>query len=301
MRVLCEKDIPKELWFDKTLYVPQCLCTPYEYLLKHYDMMDECLCADHQSGPIGGESKEETLMHFAHRYGVSTCRIESLALDPVHAFGAISDDLLTTFTDGHVALLDVPCGTGAVGASLLSTVAALRQAKTIPQEPLDIAITGGDYSQTALDIYSQMISELQPVLSSVGIQVNLTTQLWDGKKPDSTASLVDVLFEVSPDAEEFLIIIANFSGQAGITFPAFERSFQHIHERFHEKPCTTMWVEPIMKGADTFMGKVRRMFDSISWFSGNQEKPIQHIYDWFHPFQQRRYRCTMMIHRYERA
>lgn len=298
---MSEKDIPRQLWLRQTLHMPNCLSMAYKNLLEGRNVMDKCLSHDQGSGPIGGVTAEETVSHFACRYGVSTCRIESLALDPVRAFNEISDDLLAVLTDGHVSLLDVPCGTGAVGASLLATIATLRTERVMPQQPLDVTIVGGDCAQTALDIYEQMMSQLRPTLEGVGVSVRMITRLWDGEKPDSTAALLDTLFEASYGDEDFLVIVANFSGHASVSFPHFERSFQHIYERFYGKPCTTIWVEPIMRKAERFLDKVRKLLESIPWFAGGQDGLMQHVYYWFHPFRKSRYRCTVMIHRYERS
>ncbi len=217
------------------LFIPICLSRSYTELLQVYGMMDAAFSKEDVAGPIGGEGREATLQHFALRYGVSSCRIESLVLDPRIAFGNISDDLITSLSSGRMSILDAPCGSGAVGASLLSSIAVLRKNVVLPKLPLDIDITGGDFSETALEIYTKIIAKLEPTLNSVGIGINLKTVSWDATNPDTTASLVDTWFGNNIAYSEYLAIIANFSGEASKRFADFERSFEHIHERLYNE------------------------------------------------------------------
>lgn len=300
MPVLGRMDIPKELWFEETLFMPNCLSTSYKKLLEEYKVMEVALDTRDANGPIGGKSLEETLQHFARRFGVSTCRVESLVLDPYNAFDTVSGDLLTSLSCGRVSVLDVPCGTGAVGASLLSGIATLRARGVLPKLPLDVAITGGDLSGSALDIYTKMIAELKPTLGTVGINVDLTITEWDAAMPETTARLIDTWFSKSTGTGEYLAIVANFSGEASKRYKEFESSFQHIPARLYDKKCTIVWVEPMMSGAVTFLEKIHQNFQKLIFWRSIPEKPLGYKYNWYHPFQKAKLPCFVLVQRYER-
>lgn len=298
MPVLAESDIPEELWAQEMLFMPACLSTLYVKLLQDYGIMNLALSSKFVSGPIGGKNRKETLQHFSLRYGVSVCRVESLLLDPHIAFRSVSKDLVTSLSSGRISILDTPCGTGAVGASLLSTIAVLRKNGVLPKLPLDIHITGGDFSDLGREIYEKIITKLEPSLNSVGVSINFKTVPWDGTNPDTTALLVDTWFDNSTEAAEYLAIVANFSGEAGKRFIEFQRSFQHIHERLYNKKCTMIWVEPEMRGAKTFFEKIKLLFALRKRF---QENPLAHTYYWHHPLQKCRFPCTVLVYQYERS
>jgi len=297
--VINQEDIPQDLWKNETLHMPICLIEAYRKQLQKYGVMNDVLDTKNMGGPIGGSSHQDTLQHFTYRYGVSACRVQSLALDPYHAFDSIPDDLLTTLSAGRVSILDMPCGTGAAGASLLSTIAILRDKNKLPREPLDVMITGGDCSPTGRVIYKKIIDNLKPYLATVGINIWLATVDWDGTNPDSTAALVDAwLNSNSPGCTEFLTVIANFSGAAGNHFADFERSFLHIHERLHDKTCTIIWVEPKMRSADTLLKRVRSLFN---FRSGTPNSQFTHLYSFYHPFQLRSWNCSVSVCKYNRG
>lgn len=301
IRMLSKDQIPKELWNQRMLQIPQCLINAYRKKLLELDLIDAALSEEPVSRLIGGSGPEETLQHFAGRYGVSVCRVESLVIDPENAFLKIPEDLLTIFFDGRISILDAPCGTGAAGASILTTIAALRKARVIPKEPLTVLITGGDLSQTALDIYDEMIEDLKPPLGSVGITVHFSPLLWDAARPEETAELVDRWFLNSKNAEEYLAVVANFSGFAGRSFSTFERSFQHIHERLYGKVATVLWVEPDMKGAITYFRKIIQLMSNyIGLFTSSRSEALRYAYYWFHPFQKRKLKCRILVHQYRR-
>ena len=194
MPVLNVQDIPDELWLDGMLGMPMCLRMSYWNQLESYGLTEEALAPD-TTGPqiVGGRSEEATRQHFARRYGVSASRIESLAIDPHRAFGVIPDDLLVSLSEGHISVLDVACGAGAVGASLLSTVSVLRATGRLPKMPLDVSIVGGDCSDSALVMYRQMIEELRPTLCAVGIEVDLVATRWEAEESYSTSEMSNVL------------------------------------------------------------------------------------------------------------
>lgn len=301
MSVLSESDIPKELWSSDMLHMPGCLCTSYANLLHECGLMEAACSTEDVKGAIGGRSREESMKHFCTRYGVSTCRVQSLVLDPHRALGIVPDDLLTSLSSGRVTILDIPCGAGAVGAGLLATVAALREHSVLPKLPLDVVIVGGDCSNTATGLYERMIAALCPTLKAVGVNATLSTAIWDGTKSDDTARLMDKWFQNSAGFDEHLVIVANFSGEAGKRFASFERSLQHVHERLYDRKCTMVWVEPDMPGAKDFFEAIRKRLPSWVAPKAIPNGALGHSYKWWHPFQKRQLPCKVLVFRYVRC
>ena len=301
MAILIKNKIPAELWNQKMIHMPIVLVDSYKKFLEHYKIMNIALSTENRKGAIGGSGFEETLQHFALRYGVSVCRVESLIIDPDQAFNSISDDFLNTFSEGKVSILDAPCGTGAAGISIISTIAALRQSELLPKLPLNIMITAGDYSETALHIYDQMVNDLIMYLKPVGIDVSFSKAIWNAKHPDTTAALVDKWFETSQDADEFLSIIANFSGESTKSFSEFQRSFEHIHERLYDKKASVVWIEPQMSSAKKYFQRIAQLMEKAkNWFSKNNKNKLDYTYHWYHPFQKRKLKCNIMVQKYIR-
>lgn len=303
MPILTEKDIPAELWLKKMLHLPSCLTSSYWNLLERYKITGDALTPDDSGSHIfGGRSRKDTLQHFARRYGVSACRLESLVIDPDKAFRTIPDDLITSFTEGSISILDIACGSGAVGASLLSTISVLRTHNKLLKQPLDVRIIGGDCSDYALDIYKQMLEELEPKLNTVGINVKLTTTKWEAEKSYTTSDMFDLLFDDSPSTEEYLIVIANFAGTLSSHFPSFTNSLQHIFDRTSNKKCTIIWVESKMTSAHTLFQKLESFLKKCTpWSSSSQEEPFSYEYDWFHPFLKSKMKCRVLVKEYKRS
>ena len=297
MTSIIGSEIPIELWKEETFHMPICLVNSYEAVLQAHNLMSTALDTRNRDGIFGGPSREETLLHFALRYGVSTTRVESLVLDPASAFGRISSDLIATLSSGSISILDVPCGCGAAGVSLLTTIAALRANGLLPKLPLDVKITGGDCSTTGRSIYLQMVEKITPFLNSVGMGIELTAVNWDATNPDTTANMVDQWFEHSIGSPEYLVIVANFSGEAGSNFQQYSRSFQHIDERLHNKRSTLVWVEPQMLGARNFLERIQALF-SRRQSDGGQ---LTHSYRWYQPLQRRVLYCDVLVYRYNRS
>jgi len=287
MSLLGKEGIPAQLWQNETLNLPPCLCGSYQKMLQYHNLYQEALDTTPDERIYGGRSSEETLRHFAKRYGVSVARLESLVVDPHEAFGSISCDMGVSLAEGHVSILDIACGSGAVGASLLSTISVLRANKKLPKLPLQVSIVAGDCSQTALEMYQQMMKDLTPALKNVGIDVSFVSKQWEAEESSSTSELFDLLFEVDPNSEEYLVVIANFAGYLSAHFNQFDDSVKHIFDRTSNKKCTIMWVEYIVK-------------QRVPWRSSAEKSPFSHRYAWYHPFQMRSLPCAVLVKEYRR-
>lgn len=302
MQILSKKDIPRQLWGNNTLYMPDRLVDAYEALLEEYNVKQVALDLENPGNVIGGPTSEATLEYFARRYGVSVCRIESLVLDPDRAFLSISEDLINIFSEGKIALLDIACGSGSVGASLLSTFYVLRREKILPLTPTSIQIIGGDCSPYALNIYSKMMNLLLHDLEKTGIQSQLHTVKWFAEASYATSELFDLLFAQNPDADEYIVFVANFSGAMDPHFDEYKNSIQHIFDRTHNKRCAIVWVEPggYSKGRNLFK-KLKEKIDTSAWIRSKQIGPINYEYKWFHPFQNRPLFCRVMLKAYSNS
>ncbi len=281
--------------------MPDRLIDAYKVLLISYNRFDQA-CSDLPHKHIyGGNNLNATLDHFSERFGVSICRIECLLIDPDKAFTPIPNDLLTSFMDGNLTILDVPCGTGAAGISFLTTIASLRHEGVLPQLPLNITILGADYSVFAIDIYEEILNNMMSFYESAGITVVFNKTIWDASQPCETSALVDRWFDLTKDAEEYLLIIANFSGEASNNFNKYQRSFQHVFERLHNKVSSILWVEPGMKSAKPYLNKIHDIvIKYASWFIMNRHEPINHQYNWHHPFKHVIHPCNILVNKYER-
>ena len=247
-RFLKPKDVPKSLWDgDNLLSLPQPLRDAYHKTLKTKGLLEEALKASPQ-GSIGGESAEETDQHFAHRFDGSCARVELAVLDPKDELSDASDHFVRAFSGGCVRLLDIPCGSGAASAALLTTVAELRRKKIIPREPLEVFLTGGDISDTARCNADLVFSELQQALRNQGIFLNVSLPQWDISDAASTTSLLNKWLADAPDCNKSFLIVANFSGFLGI-----DKNLEKVEERVGEvfrwarvRKSTTAWLEPPM-------------------------------------------------------
>ena len=306
MPVISEKDIPIEIWFDSALQIPVCLCDSYWSLIEKHNMTKAALTQVNTSGHLfGGRSTEDTLQHFAQRYGVNSCRVESLVIDPESAFKSIPDDIITSFSDGNVAILDMACGTGAAGASLLSTIAVLRANGILPKLPLNVRIIGGDCSDLALDIYSDMLNSIQPALNSVGIYFQLAPMHWEAEKSYTTSEMFDKLFHYyHPDTntEEYMVVIANFAGALDTHYAQIQDSIKHMFDRTHDKKCTIIWVESHISSSERVFQRIGKyLLDHAPWSKSLEEEAIHYSYFWYHPFIKTKMPCRVLVKEYSRS
>jgi len=271
MRVLPIERIPEELWAANVLRLPKAAVSCYRDELTALGSLDEAKKGTDKKSIHGGCGVAETLEHFKYRFGVSAGRVEFAAIAPDSGLETISDALVGDLTEGHVTLLDIPCGSGSSAISLLATLGTLRATGALPMLPLTVTIVGGDCSPKALEIYDSMMNRLRPVVTAYGIEINWQGLPWDATRADSTARLIDQWFAASAGAVEYIVCIANFSGaltSAGV-FDQFSPSLEQILGRLHDKKGALIWVEPTsMKVQTKFLPKILEFLSKrISWFS----------------------------------
>ena len=267
--------IPRNLWSQSVIHLPPNLIRIYkDALLSRNLFVDACGPSPEESDIIGGDSDSATIKYFTHRFATSAVRLEYLVLNPIKQFDKIASDLLTSLTDGKITILDIPCGSGAGILSLLGTIAELRSQRCIVQLPVSICITGGDYSNNALEIYNSLLPELNVWVQQYGINISWNTHDWDATRPDSTAQLIDNWFNSASGEEEYLVLINAFSGAGNRDFDSIQRSIQHITERLYNKSCTIVWVEPSWGESQSLFKKLKKLFEKISWFPSLDKEPI---------------------------
>lgn len=306
-RVLPITAIPNALWHNSTLFLPASLISAYASELDSRGLLEIATKRTDKKEIHGGSSDAETLEHFSFRFAVSVGRVEFVAIAPDEKFAEISDALMSTFSEGHVALLDIPCGTGSCLAAILSTLITLRAAKVVPTLPLTISVMAGDTSPKALEIYESTISRLLPLLQLQAISVNLILEKWDATRGDDTARLVDRWYKLAEGAEEYVVCISNFNGAligAGL-LDAFTPCFEQILGRLYNKKSTLLWVEPATSSAKEklFPRIAAFLRKRIPWFTSTTgvDEPITARYQTKSPLDGFVHGSSVQVQRFKRT
>lgn len=277
-------NVPEHLWSESTIKMPEELITDYRNELQSLKKYDEA-CGESPKGIIGGILPDECENHFTHRFAASSIRTEYLLLDPEKKLRLISTDLHETFSCGKVAILDVPCGAGAGLFGFLALLADLRKHNLLPKLPLDLKITAGDYASRSRELYRSMMERSSLWLTPQFINVKLEDYHWDATQEPTTAALVDEWFKSTADCEEHVVLVSAFSGTGAENYNDFERSFQHIASRLHNRASTLLWIEPHSNKGVKFLQKIKDTFSKgfSNWFnvrSGSTGKFL-----WLHPLK----------------
>lgn len=278
---------PIELWNDNVLYLPASLIEDYKSELTRIGRLNDA-SSEAPKGDIGGIDERSTHDHFTYKFPASSTRTEYMLLDPLRTFESLSSELLESFTDGRVSLLDIPCGAGAGVLGLLDLLRMLRSVNVLARLPLEVKITAGDVSPYARDLYGRMLTRAAPRLWDQGICVDWQCFEWDATQEPMTAALVDKWFAQGANNEEWIVLISAFSGDG--KRPAelengIGRSFDHIAARLHDRLGTLVWVEPVSNASEKWFKRiVRPLVDRFSaWFTQSDLKEQE--YYWQHPFR----------------
>ncbi len=283
------------------VHLPNALQTAYRTELARRGLLEAATAGTSEKFIHGGPTPEETLKHFKYRFANSCSRVVCILVDPANSFASLPVEVFQSFSSHKIAVLDVPCGAGASLLSLLSVLATARAHRQLPNLPLTVGVTGADVSQTALDIYSSMANALIPELAKNGIELEVTTQLWDASQINQTSGLCDSWLAAHLDANEYFVLVGNLSG---ITEPtivrAFQQSFEHITARISNVASTVLWIEPIVEKSIT-----KRIKDLFSWSwwlmpSNGLPQDAQCRFSWRQPIEEKTIPGSVMVHRYER-
>ena len=278
-RFLRPSDIPQSLWDgENTLSIPSFLGSAYQATLEKVGLLEEASKA-HFQGAIGGESNEKTNIHFAQNFSGSCSRVELAILDPKNELGGSSNGFIRAFSGGKVSMLDIPCGCCAASATVLSTVAELRRQQILPREPLEVFLTGGDFSSSARTYAGQILDEIERPLRSQGIFVKKSLYAWDINDEISNTGLLREWFK-DQDCEKNFLLIAGFSGVLGNS-----GKIKKVRGQLAEairwagvRRATITWIEPQTKKANKMWDSkvLRGIFDLLTPLSYG---PIRQCYD----------------------
>jgi hypothetical protein len=243
-RVLPRNQIPITIWQEEILKLPKDLADQYRAELEKRSLYE--LSLEFSRSIIGGKTQEETNIHFAQRFANSAGRLIYAICSPCGEFDDVSDAMLSIFSTGHIALLDIPCGTGALSLGLLSLLIELRMSFILPKLPLTITICGGDFSDPSRNIFEAMIARISPIADSVGITVKASSFSWDATDDRDTAAMLDYWLKNTQDASDHVVAVLNFSGEMHKkeNFEKFEPCIRQILGKLYQKQGAALWMEP---------------------------------------------------------
>lgn len=253
--------LPNELFENKRLKLSKLLIKSYIDKLNELGKLEES--KKNLAGSIGGNNVDETISHFVGRFPNGAVRSQYIVINPNGDLNNISTQLSSVFSDKKLSILYLPCGSGAGLLGLLTTFFTLREHDYYPKLPLNIEIIGVDYSEEALEIFSDMISSISNEFLSVGIYITYSTQKWDATKSIETMQLMHQFFNTS--ADEYFVFFSNFSGAAGVN-DDFNNSFRTVLDYVATigKNSTILWIEPgNFKKAEKLLEKIGKLIDSI--------------------------------------
>jgi hypothetical protein len=277
VRLLPTSAIPAELWKDANLLqLSPDLVGAYRVVLEATGLLDAALTAPAQ-GDIGGESGKDTAEHFTRNFSGSCGRVQLAVLDPKESLGEASNHFIRTFSGGKVALLDIPSGSGAGSATVLSAIAHLRMQSVLPRTPLDVWLVAGDRSQPALDNAARVLNALAPHLERQAIFLHPRYVVWDMLDAGSTVKLIHAWAkEHAPhDCREYFTLTANCSGflQHEGNFKKAEAQLEQIMAWSGQLKSTFMWVEPSTNAATQRMlpNVATRLWNKVKSFFGHAD------------------------------
>jgi len=269
MRVLTPEHIPDTLWSGGRILLPPVLVKAYQEELESRNLYQDALI--HVSGEIyGGATQEETDAHFTQRFVTSASRALYVLLSPCRSFDDASNTIVAALSYGHVGILDIPCGTGAMSIAIITLLIELRTQNVLPKLPLSITICAGDYSSPSRSIFSSMLSRLVGEASAVGITIVHDIYHWDALNHQDTAELVDRWFESTVNSTDHLVTILNFSGEMhkDDIFEKFSPSLNQVLARLYNRKGAVVWLEPGTNNAKkNLRGKVIALMEKVSFLA----------------------------------
>lgn len=257
---ISSENIPLSLWdvapAEAGVEHPKALRLPRLLIEVYCEMLDELnlrTTAEDQSpndeGAQGGISEEETLKHFSGNFSGSCARVQFVALDPKEVFKTTRDAFTRMFSGSHLHILDIPCGAGAAGATLLCLVAELRAQGVLPRQPLLVTLVGGDISMPAQKLKRRLYRKLASRLKEFGIRVSPTVLDWDVEDEDQTTDLINRWVRNANHRAAALVLALNFSGFLQNKVKDCKGQLREILRYARAQQATVLWVEPATNAA----------------------------------------------------
>lgn len=240
------KDLPPSIWKSNVLYLPVQLSTAHgDFLTKKNWMVNY---DPEASGGKGGESAEEAQEHVTHRFLNSAARMQFVCSDPNDEQPEFRAMILDQLGDGDICLLDLAAGNGAGTLAILSLLCELRSHDKIPKLPLNVSISGVDYSPSALTYYAELLGDITPWLESFGISVTLNLNVCDLTISGDFSEVFESFIDAAKknNVKRFICVISAISG-------AKKEGVEQMHDSFKiaaaglsnkSRSSSWLWVEP---------------------------------------------------------
>jgi SAM-dependent methyltransferase len=215
------------------------------------EMLDELNLRDeaadqspNDEGPQGGITEPETLNHFCRNFSGSCARVQFVALDPNEVFHTTRDAFTRLFSGSQLDILDIPCGAGAGGATLLCLAAELRKSGVLPRQPLFVHVVGGDISRPAQTLKRRLFRKLAPRLRDYGIRVAPTLFDWDVEDDEQTSDLISGWVQNASRRGAKAVLAINFSGFLHRKVRDCKGQLREILRHAKSQHATVLWIEP---------------------------------------------------------
>ncbi|MGE4470418.1 MAG: hypothetical protein AB7D47_09800 [Desulfovibrio sp.] len=308
-RLINPKDIPEHLWESKseTLYLPTPLIEQWEALLKINNLADKAQ-EKAPDGFVGGMSKEDTDNHFAWRFTGSCARTMLSFLDPKDDLGKVADAYARAFAGNQVFLVDLPCGSGAATASILTTLANLREFNVIPRMPINIVIVGGEISEYARDYTQAILKGIESYLNQQAIWIEYQAIAWDVCDPMSNSSLVKKLTLAGHECHTKLLMLTNFSNflEKNNKWPKAKPQLEELFRHSRDQESLAVWIEPSSKAVKNgFFSRLPQWFTKIFRLNPSEDlgksedKHAESHAHAQHPLRANRFRVNLVVRRFD--
>lgn len=298
------KHLPSSVWDSDVLHLPGPLAAAHKDLLVKNGWL-----ADYQpdeKGGAGGQAIEEAKEHLINRFLNSAARMQFICSDPSDNQPEVREMVFGQLGDGQIYLLDLAAGNGAGTLSMLSLLCELRLNKAIPKLPINVTILGVDFSADSLGYYTEIIEDLKPWLSTVGIKLSLKTEVCNLAISGAFSEVLEAFFDEAKqnNVKRFLCVISALSG-------AGKEGFELIHDSLKiaaaglsnsKRNSSWLWVEPPSKKFwfVQFANSIRLVLGKIPYsFSKKSDSyeiktdapllqsPIGRKFNWFDPITEK--------------
>jgi len=243
-RLILPEDLPESLWYEEKLRLPPDLTEVWLWFLDKHGLRS--LAEQRKNGSIGGKSLSETNEHLACNFTNSAARVELAMLDPHSKLPQVTNAFAKIFSGGRIAVVDVPCGSGAAILSILTTVAELRRQECLPRIPLEVVIIGGEISEFARQYATEGIQHVRDALIKQAITIEYCILNWDVYDNLSNTDLIKKVTEKTQYCRVKMLVMANFSG-----FLYHKNNWDKANPRIEElfRYCKgvnnlAIWIEP---------------------------------------------------------
>jgi hypothetical protein len=261
------KHLPLSLWSSKTLHLPLQLTTVHKKFLEEKGWWASYGPAS--AGGIGGASADEAKEHVINRFLNSAARMQFVCSDPHDDEIEVREMILDQLAEGQIYLLDLAAGNGSGTLALLSFICELRLHGLVPTLPLNVSISGVDYSPDALSYYGGLLEELAPWLATMGVETNLTLHVCDlNISGDFSEVLESILLDAHGQSiNRFLCVVSALSGakKEGVAQMLDSLKLAAAALSRKKRNSSWLWVEPhvgkiwITKAIDTIRLTLQRV------------------------------------------